>query len=104
MWQYTRKNGKGLSFDINGKRIYKGIWVNDVKHGLGRLFFFLLNPKKGKLYNEEGFKLYDGEFILGVRTGKGKGYDEFGNKRYRGDFKNGKKHGKGTGYDESNYR
>ena len=74
-----KKNGKGE--EICDEYKYKGDFLEDVKHGYGRLF----------LQNGD---LYDGEFKKGEITGKGL-YIWSNKQQYKGDFVNGIKHGKG---------
>ena len=52
---------------------------------------------KGKLYNEKGILVYEGDFINGKPEGKGK-YIEDDGEYYIGQWKNGLKHGKGIFY------
>ena len=66
--------------------VYSGEWVNDKRHG------------KGKLYDQHGVLVYDGEFVNNIVNGEGhhhytsvmmRGSD------FKGTFINGKKEGDG---------
>ena len=67
------------------KNIYKGQYLNKLKHG------------KGILYYDDNSIEYEGDFINDVFQGNGKYFYKDG-EYYVGQFFNGLKHGKGTIY------
>ena len=75
-----KKNGNGEEICENYK--YRGEFLNDLRHGEGRLEF----GKDGDIY--------EGEFEKGNINGKGL-YIWSNKEQYKGDFVNGVKHGKG---------
>ena len=50
-------NGKGKKYDENGKLIYDGEFLNNMRNG------------KGKEYDEKGGLKYDGEFLNNIKYG-----------------------------------
>ena len=56
---------------------------------------------KGIYYDENGNKLYEGDWKNGNPEGKRIKYYKNGNKEYEGDFKNGNAEGKGIKYYEN---
>ena len=76
-----KKNGKGKEICEN-EYIYVGDFMNDLKHGSGKLEYF------------ENGETYEGEFYQGEITGKGI-YIWSNGEKYEGDFVKGIKHGKG---------
>ena len=75
-----KKNGKGKEICEN-EYIYVGDFMNDLKHGSGKLEYF------------ENGETYEGEFYQGEITGKGI-YIWSNGEKYEGDFVKGIKHGK----------
>ena len=76
-----KKNGKGE--EKCEEYIYKGEFLENLRHGYGRLEY---------LQNGD---IYEGNFNRGEITGKGK-YIWSNKEQYEGDFLNGIKHGKGV--------
>ena len=57
------------------------------------------SKKKGKEYDYEGIRRFEGEYLNGKRNGYGKEYTESGKYLiYDGEYLNGKRHGKGKEY------
>lgn len=54
-----KENGKGISYDMYGKKIFEGQFKNGSPNGLG------------KLYDENGNLNYEGEVVNGVPTENG---------------------------------
>ena len=59
------RNGKGKEYNIYGKLIFKGEYLNGRRNG------------KGKEYNYDGELEFEGEYLNGKRNGKGKEYDDY---------------------------
>ena len=75
-----RKEGNGI--EIKNDYTYMGEFINDLKHG------------KGKVVFKDGETFYQGEFTYGKMTGSGVYYHK-DKSRYEGEFLDGKMHGKG---------
>ena len=88
---YEIINGKGIYKDYNfftGKIIYEGEYLNGKKNG------------KGKVYNDDGELIFEGELKDGIKwNGKGKIYN-YGHLIYFGEIVKGKKNGKAKEYDD----
>ena len=76
-----KKEGKGE--EKTNEYFYEGDFVNDLRHGNGKITF----------YNNKG-ESYEGQYTNGELTGKGF-YIWKNNHTYSGDFVNGKMHGRG---------
>lgn len=72
--------------DINGEGTLYNLFTGKPRF-IGELEHALY--KKGKLYNDDGTLLYEGEFKRGRYHGKGTLYNEDGSVKYKGKFKNG---------------
>ncbi|KAH9578151.1 Protein kinase domain [Trypanosoma melophagium] len=97
------QNGFGVLKDTTG--VYTGEWVDDMRHGLGKMEYvggsvyegeWLANMRhgQGKLTEETGV-VYHGEFVRNEKEGKGIMTNAEGDV-YEGEFANGKPNGKGT--------
>ena len=62
-----RWNGKG--YDINGEEVF------EINNGKG----------KGKIFDYEGFLIFEGEYLKGVKHGKGKEYYKNGDILFEGE-------------------
>ena len=114
-YEIINKNTKMGKFRKKGELCFVGLLVNDLREGRG-ILFHKNNKKiyegefhdnkyegKGKLYNNIG-GYYIGDFIDGLYFGKGKKYDKNNNLIYEGDFAFGKEEGKGKKiYENGNY-
>ena len=90
---YELKNGKGFAkeFDLAGKVIYEGEYLNGEKNGKGKAYdkegklifegYYLCNHKKRGKEFVKGKLEYEGEYLYGTKF-NGKGYDENGNVIY----------------------
>ena len=78
------KHGKGIEYQINLANLKKIKFIGEY-----------LNGKrwngKGKEYNENGKKEFEGEYLNGERNGNGKEYYNDGNIKFEGEYFNGKK-------------
>ena len=95
-----KRNGKGKEY-YYGKLFFEGEYFNDLRlKGTGYIdeiiIFTLSNNINGKWkdYNEEGKKVFDGEYLKGKINGKVKEYYNNGKLKFEGEYKNGNKHGK----------
>ena len=92
------REGFGTEFDAEGKPLFEGMYKDDVLERKIKEF-------KGKeivLYDENGKKMYEGEFLNKKELhypahGQGKEFKD-GVMVYKGHFKNGMKEGKGCSY------
>ena len=90
-----KKNGKGHSFDNNGKLEFEGEYLNGMKwNGKGKEVYNklefegeILNGKinngKGKEYYYNGKLMYEGEYLHDEINGKGIEYYYNGNKNLK---------------------
>ena len=78
-------NGKGKQFDGNEGLVYDGEWKKGKRSGKGVEYV-------------NGKKVYDCEWLNGVRNGHGKEYDTYERLLYDGEWKNGVRNGEGTEY------
>lgn len=97
------QNGHGVLKDATG--VYTGEWVDDMRHGLGKMeylggsvydgeWFANMRHGQGKLKEANGV-VYEGEFVRNEREGKGVMTNSDGDV-YDGEFANGKPNGRGT--------
>ncbi|KEG14015.1 protein kinase [Trypanosoma grayi] len=97
------QDGFGVLKDATG--VYTGGWVDDMRHGLGKMEYvggsvyegeWLANMRhgQGKLTEENGV-VYHGEFVRNEKEGKGVMANPEGDV-YEGEFAHGKPNGKGT--------
>ncbi|ORC90431.1 protein kinase [Trypanosoma theileri] len=97
------QNGYGVLKDATG--VYSGEWVDDMRHGLGKMEYvggsvyegeWLANMRhgQGKLTEANGDE-YHGEFVRNEKEGKGIMTNAEG-EVYEGEFAHGKPNGKGT--------
>ena len=101
---------EGKSY-INGKLEFEGEYLFNKKFNgrgydeNGNVIYKLINGKGNvRLYNYEGYLIYEGEYFYGLKNGKGKEYSKkLGiNLVYEGEYLNGKRwNGKGEEYDEN---
>ena len=57
----------------------------------------------GKLYNDYGKLIFEGNFFNGLKYGRGKEYDSYCQKLiFEGEYSNGKRNGRGKEYNSSN--
>ena len=79
---YNKKwNGKG--YDANGNKTW------ELVNGNGEV----------KEYDDNGYLLFEGEYLKGERNGKGKEYDYSGKLEFEGEYINGERNEKGKEYD-----
>ena len=97
----VQKNGKGREYYKNGKIKFEGEFILDVKWNgnmfdpYGNFIFKMSNGEgNGKEYDNDGYLIYDGESLNGVKNGKGKEYLK-GKIKYEGEYLNGKRNGIG---------
>ena len=106
-YSYRSYNGKGKEYYDNGKILFEGEFLNDVKwNGIGydpegNIIYKIANGNcEGdiKIYDTDGKIHYEGGYLNGLKHGKGKlyGYQN----TFEGEFLNGLKNGKGKLYDE----
>ena len=118
-----KKNGKDKEYNVKGKLIFEGEFLNDIRHGHGKEYYneklkfegeYLYDYKtKGKFYINEKLR-YEGEYLFD-KFYNGIGYDEKGNIifelkngngkvieyydngkiKFEGGYLNGKRNGKG---------
>ena len=94
--------GKGKEYDWKDNLLFEGEFINGVKNGKGKEYYFDENsPDDNDTYsneNSEGINesilKFEGEYLNGKRNGKGKEYDEYGEIIFEGEFLNGEKYGK----------
>jgi hypothetical protein len=79
------REGKGISYHVNGKRMYEGDWVAGERHGKGASFY------------DNGNRWYEGDWIAGRREGKGTLYHENGTRQCEGGWVANQWQGTGTG-------
>ena len=97
------KNGKLKEFYDNGKIRFDGEMLNDKKwNGIGYNYngnkAFEIKEGKGFVMEYDyyyGNKIFEGEYINGVRNGKGKEYYENGKLLFEGEYLYGKRDGNG---------
>ena len=104
-------HGEGTIFHVNGKKKYKGKFVNGNVEGKGTLYFengsvrykgkFLNNEFHDQyaiLYNKQNQIIYEGAFEYNKRCGRGKEYTYSHGKTilYEGFWNNDQYHGQGT--------
>ena len=81
------KNGKeAIYLKINKKFVFEGEYLNGVKNGIGKEYYY-----------EDKLK-FEGEYLNGKRHGKGKEYYDNGELIFEGEYLNGKRNGKGKEY------
>ena len=83
--EIEKKTNLGKEYDINGKLIFTGKYLNGKRHGFGTE------------YHSNGIK-YEGKYYYGKKHGEGKEYDLFGDLIFQGEYLNGVKHGEGKEY------
>ena len=103
-FQGDKLNGKGLKYVLEKDHIYKGDFVNFMRHGYGKDYRAtskyegqFINEKKngqGKIELKTG-DIYIGEFKNNTISGVGKYIWKNGKHEYEGNFLNGKFHGEG---------
>ena len=78
--EYELKNGTGKvkEYNVNGKIIFEGEYLNGKKNEKGKEFW-------------NGNLEFEGEFLNGEKNGKGKEYNNKGELIYEGEYKNDKK-------------
>ena len=77
IYEINNGNGKMKEYNLDGKLIFKGEYLNGKRNG------------KGKEYDLDGNITFKGEYLNGKRNGKGKEYDEKGNIIFEGEYLNG---------------
>ena len=104
--------GKGITYDENGIKLYDGDWVNGEKTGIGIIYDeceikeymgeLLTGEKHGNgiYWYKNGQKQYEGGFEHNNWHGQGTLYLDNGIKIYEGGWNHGEKHGKGVEYDD----
>ena len=105
--------GKGIMFNLNGKKIYEGWYTQGQRDGVGISFYkngqvnydgFWSQGKchgRGVKYDRNAKRVYEGDFFEGIYHGHGIMFDENGVKTYEGDFCEGIYHGHGIMFDEN---
>ena len=91
---YELKNGDGKvkEYNDNGELLFEGEYLNGLRNGKGKDYFF------GKL-------IFEGEYLNGERNGKGKEFDDRGYLIFEGEYLNGIKwNGNGYHYDKIIYQ
>ena len=78
---FRKNNGIGKEYDLNGKLIFEGEYLNGKKNGIG------------KEYGLNGKLIFEGEYLNGKKNGNGKEYNDEGKILSEGNYLNGKKNG-----------
>ena len=118
-WSGGFRNGDGEVTSLKGFTLYKGTFKKDNYHGKGTLYYpnvhlkyagnfdhglrdgeGILYNQEDILYNQDGKKVYEGEFQLDKYHGKGTLYYPNGKLKYTGFFDHGLRHGKGILYNQ----
>jgi len=108
-WKNDQKNGIGIEInEIYGVPTYKGNWTDNQWDGEGIIFLSHKGKYVGNIvagskngygveYYENGYIMYEGDWVEGVKQGKGKEFfwSENGKIRYEGDWFEDKPNGKG---------
>ena len=109
--EYTdnKRNGNGTYFHPNGRKLYEGMWKNDVWHGKGVQYYYNGNKYEGDFYNGErhgegvyyarGKISYEGGWKDDQRHGQGIFYYYNGG-RYEGEWEDGRQNGNGVEYNK----
>ena len=99
----NKKNKKGKEYYNFGKLKFEGEysygrkWNGNIYDNNGNLSFKIKDGAgNGKEYDDDGWLIYDGEYLDGKRNGKGKEYNY--SLIYEGEFFDGKRRGKGKKY------
>ena len=83
-----QRSGNGIEYDIEtAKKIYSGVWAENLREGEGIEF-----------KNDGVTKIYKGAFSAGLYDGNGSLYEN-GKLKYQGEFSSGVYEGEGTLYD-----
>lgn len=98
-WQNNMKHGIGIE-NLENNLVYEGEYQNDKRHGNGILYKIEStkskhNPRKSG--NDIKRKLYDGDWVNGLKDGKGIYYYKNGD-LYNGNWKSDKRHKYGVLY------
>ena len=100
-----KKNGKGKEYNKNGKLIFEGEYLNEIKWN-GKIYDLNSNNiyelKNGtgfvKEFDYDGNLIFEGEYKNEKRNGKGKEYLGNSTLIFEGEYRNGIKNGKGKEY------
>ena len=103
----NKRHGKGVLWNKNGVRVSKGIFIDGLLNGLGKIYngengviekrgFFKNEFLEGEgvIYDSYGKVLYQGAFVKNIKEGYGIFYNKIAEK-YEGNFVNDQKEGKG---------
>jgi len=101
-----KKHGKGTYFYNEFEQKYEGIWENDKKKGIGRMYY--RNGDKVEknwdlknndvIYYFKSGEIYRGGYVNSKRNGYGLFFGQSGEKLYEGEWLNDKPHGTGILY------
>ena len=110
------RNGKGKEYNYYGQLDFEGEYLNGKRNGKGKEYYkngkkwngkgydyyskFIYEIKEGKChiieYQNNGKKLFEGEYLNGERNGKGKEFNSLEDLIFEGEYLN----GKGKQYDD----